>query len=344
MKEFNYTKAMWAFVLTALTISAFTGCNKDNSNKEELNTSEIIDSSEIESEKTSKLSGVYKAFSIVDVEFLGASPHIAIKLSKVPDSIFSKDIEYIRLKDKNTQGYKLNDIVDIIIKFKNDVDISELSLEGCSIDSSKNTCVYSLEVNGINGEYITGGEFINANNKLDSVCNEYANDISKKVTGSTWGNNKKIQRVKNYSLIKSYSVENSNINVDDSVNLGREASRLRKAVNGIIREYSYDLVYEDGTESTVCTMLILPNICKMSNGEYKLVDPESIYNIGTFKIDGEQEILSKFSTLTILDLAKVTQNQVDTNTSVPDASEMPEVQEVPEVQEQDKTSTEETDS
>jgi hypothetical protein len=149
------------------------------------------------------------------------------------------------------------------------------------------------------GEYISGADFANANSALDSVCNDYANVIANKIAGGTWGSNKVIQRVKGYSLMNSYSATAKSVKANDSVNLGKEASRLSKAVNGIIREYSFDIVYSDGTEANICTMLILPNVYKMTNGSYKLVASDSIYNVGTFKAGNENEIIQQFKTMTI---------------------------------------------
>ena len=308
-------KRLASILLSATMLCCtITGCNKSDSNKEEIKSSETVADISSKDEKTEKISGNYKVFSVLNIELLGANPNISIGLSKVKDSTFSKYIEYFKVKDKVASGYKLGDKVEILIKFKDDVDISELSLDDCTVNSETNLCTYQLTVDDVVGTYITGMEFINANKELDRVCQDYADTIADRIVGGTWGSNKKIQRVKNYRLVQSYCATNKKVNADDSVNLGKEVSRAGKAVNAIFREYAYDLVYEDGTEKTVCTMLVLPNIYKMNSGSYKLIKSNSIYNVGAFNIGEADDVIGQFGTLTITKIEEAQSNLVTTPT------------------------------
>lgn len=293
-------KRLTSVLLLSLILNCiFTGCSKSESNNDKTKSNETVENTSSIEEKTEKISGTYNILSILNIELLGANPNVSIKLSKVTGSTFYNYIEYFKIKDKVTSGYKLGDTVEIILKFKDDIDISELNLDGCTVNSETNICNYSITVDKVVGNYVSGIGFIAANDGLNSVCKDYADTIATKIVGGTWGSNKKIQKVKQYRLVKSYCAINKNVNADDSVNLGTVASRAGKAVNCIFREYAYDLVYEDGTEKTVCTMLVLPNIYKMNTGSYKLIDSNSVYNVGTFNIGEEGEVINQFGTLTI---------------------------------------------
>lgn len=300
-------------LMTSLVIicSSFAGCNannSENSKPDESNTETIV-----VTEATEKISGKIGVFSLVDIETLGANPNMSIRTSKVKDSTYYEHIDYVKLKDKKTSGYKAGDKVDVIIKFNNNVDLTELSLDDCVIDTKTNICTYCFSVSSTVGDYISGAEFDKANTDLDELCNSYATKIANKLPGGTWGNNKTIQRVKGYKLVNSYCAINNKVNADDSVNIGLEVSRLGKAVNGILREYAYDIEYTDGTTGTICTMLILPNIYKMPSGSFKLVDSSSIYNVGSFKIGEESTVLGQFGNMTITDIASASVNVMPDN-------------------------------
>lgn len=305
MRKFN--KLTCSILTAAMLCSLFTGCNKSDSNSTHTETSKVITETIAENNKTEKIYGTYNISSLIDIQILGANPNLAVKVSKVPDSSYKQHIEYVKVNNKIASGFELNDSVEIVIKFNNNVDITELSLDGCSTDAESNTCVYNMTIDTIVGEYVSGADYANANNALNNVCNGYADIIANKLPGGTWGSNKTIKKVKGYTLVNSYSAVANKANADDSISLGKEASRLSKAINGIIREYAFDLVYSDGTEATVCTMLILPNVYKMTNGSYKLVDSNNIYNVGAFKVNEENEILNQFKgmSITLIDMNSV---------------------------------------
>lgn len=286
-------------ISTAMFGCLLTGCNKPNSNNGKTESDESIGDTDLSDKKTDKISGSYNISSFMTIDLKGANPNISINITKLSDSTISNYIEYIKVKDKMASGYKTGDKVAILIKFKNDVDISELSLANCGLDSSTNICTYTLTIDKSAGTYVTGSDFLFANNELDDICNTYAKTISTKITGSTWGGNKEIQRVKGYKLLQSYYTTNSKVNADDSVSLGKETSRACKAVNSIFKEYAYDIVYNDGTEKTICTFLILPNIYKTNSGTYKILDTNKIYNVGSFNSGEENDILKQFGSLSI---------------------------------------------
>lgn len=286
-------------ISTAMFVCLLTGCNKSNSNNDKNESSESVGDTDLSDEKTDKISGNYNISSFMTIDLKGVNPNISIDIAKLSDSTISNYIEYINVKDKVASGYKTGDRVDILIKFKNEVDISELSLADCSVDSNTNICTYTLTIDKSVGTYVTGSDFLFANNELDEICDTYAKTISTKIIGNTWGSNKEIQRVKGYKLLQSYYATNSKVNADDSVSLGKETSRACKAVNSLFKEYAYDIVYTDGTEKTVCTFLILPNIYKTSSGTYKLLDTNKIYNVGAFNSGEEADILNQFGSLSI---------------------------------------------
>lgn len=311
MAYMNKHKSIIAIMISAALFGCvLTGCNKSNSNNYTNESSESVEDTDLSAEKTDKISGNYNISSFMTIDLKGANPNISINITKLSDSTISNYIEYMKVKDKTASGYKTGDKVDILIKFKNNVDISELSLADCSVDSNTNICTYNLTIDESKsiGTYVTGSDFLFANNELDEVCNTYAKTISTKIIGSTWGSNKEIQRVKGYKLLQSYYAINSKVSADDSVNLGKETSRACNAVNSLFKEYKYDIVYADGTERAVCTFLILPNIYKTSSGAYKLLDTNKIYNVGAFNSGEEADILSQFGSLSI--------SKIDSNMNV----------------------------